>query len=483
MSTLYAEFQKVMPEILTNHGLNDHHEEIARQIWGTLVRRTMQMQGIDVENIDFNIIQKMNPLGFLTRYTSGTCGLNTFEKLREAINSSRPEWMPFEEARKFIHELKLRGEAEWRKYKTGMIAHLPSLPNNIPKNPNAVYKYNGWVNWGDWLGTHTKGPNDYKFRPFEEAKNYVQSLGLNSRSDWEQWKKSWNRPDDIPATPDKVYRDQGWISWGDFFGTNYIAPQNREFKTFEEAREFIKKYKFKSTQEYFAWARSEDKPNDIPGDPADTYKNKGWTNWGDFLGHNYIAHGNREYRSFEEARKFARSLNLKSDKEWRDWCKTNERPEDIPAVPWRTYKKDGWIGLGDWLGHNRPSPQGYEFRSYSQARYYIQSLKFKGKQDYTDWAKTDDRPQDIPASPSETYKNQGWINWGDFLGHGIIANQNRKFRSFEEARSYVQSLTFMRKQDYTDWAKSDKRPKDIPANPREVYKEKGWINWADWLGY
>gem|GEM_PF-1016456 len=553
MPTLYAEFQKVMPEILTNHGINEHHEEIVKQIWGTLVRRTMQMQGIDVENIDFNIIQKMNPLGFLTRYTSGVCGLNTFEQLREAINTSRPEWMPFEEARKFVHELKLSGkrewrkyiagkmkhlpelsknipkspdsvyqnhgwiswgdwlgtnsmapvrvewmpfeearkfvhalklsgEAEWRKYIAGKMKHLSELPVNIPKTPFSVYQYNGWISWGDWFGTNSIAPGDYEFCSFEEVKNYVQSLGLNSKSDWEQWKKSGNRADDIPATPDKVYRDQGWISWGDFLGTNYIAPKNREFKTFEEAREFIKKYKFKSIQEYFTWARSEDKPNDIPGDPADTYKNKGWTNWGDFLGHNYIAHGNREYRSFEEARIFTRSLNLKSDKEWRDWCKTNDRPEDIPAAPWRTYKKTGWIGLGDWLGHNRPSPQGYQFRTYVEARQYIQSLKFKRKQAYTDWAKTADRPPDIPASPSNTYKNKGWMNWGDFLGHQIIATRNRKFKPFEAARSYVRSLKFKRKQDYTDWSKTDDRPLDIPASPPRTYADK-WISWADWLGY
>jgi len=26
------------------------------------------------------------------------------------------------------------------------------------------------------------------------------------------------------------------------------------------------------------------------------------------------------------------------------------------------------------------------------------------------------------------------------------------------------------------------KPADIPATPRRKYKNKGWVNWGDWLG-
>ena len=38
----------------------------------------------------------------------------------------------------------------------------------------------------------------------------------------------------------------------------------------------------------------------------------------------------KNWRSFEEARKFAQSLNLKSGKEWLNYCKSGKKPKDIP---------------------------------------------------------------------------------------------------------------------------------------------------------
>ena len=39
-----------------------------------------------------------------------------------------------------------------------------------------------------------------------------------------------------------------------------------------------------------------------------------------------------------------------------------------------------------------------------------------------------------------TYKDQGWIGWGDWLGTGTIAAKFRKFRSFKEAKEYAHGL-------------------------------------------
>ena len=53
---------------------------------------------------------------------------------------------------------------------------------------------------------------------------------------------------------------------------------------------------------------------------------------------------------FEDARKFAQGLNLKGMNEWKEWCKGDNRPEDIPSNPHTTYETDAWKGYGDWLG-------------------------------------------------------------------------------------------------------------------------------------
>ena len=48
-----------------------------------------------------------------------------------------------------------------------------------------------------------------------------------------------------------------------------------------------------------------------------------------------------------------RGLGLKSADEWRAYCKSGKKPDDIPADPNQTYAKAGWAGYGDWLGYER----------------------------------------------------------------------------------------------------------------------------------
>ncbi|MDB4485435.1 hypothetical protein N9079_03265, partial [bacterium] len=70
------------------------------------------------------------------------------------------------------------------------------------------------------------------------------------------------------------------------------------------------------------------------------------------LGTGTIAPFNKKYRPFKEAREFARSLNLSSQKAWIVFCKSGKLPDGIPSNPSRNYKDKGWKGMRDWLGTN-----------------------------------------------------------------------------------------------------------------------------------
>ena len=61
-----------------------------------------------------------------------------------------------------------------------------------------------------------------KFRPFVEAREYIHSLKLKNQAEWRAYSKSVNKPADIPATPEKVYRKE-WKGMGDWLGTGTIA--------------------------------------------------------------------------------------------------------------------------------------------------------------------------------------------------------------------------------------------------------------------
>lgn len=65
-------------------------------------------------------------------------------------------------------------------------------------------------------------------------------------------------------------------------------------------------------------------------------------------------HVKGHYLCFEEARKFAQALNLKTRKEWRAYCKSTDDviciPSYIPKHPDGIYKNYGWMGWKNWLG-------------------------------------------------------------------------------------------------------------------------------------
>lgn len=66
---------------------------------------------------------------------------------------------------------------------------------------------------------------------------------------------------------------------------------------------------------------------------------------------------NNKLRSFNEARAFARSLNLFGKIEWHRYCYDDipglpPRPDDIPIMPGKVPAYRGkWKGMPDWLGY------------------------------------------------------------------------------------------------------------------------------------
>ena len=103
--------------------------------------------------------------------------------------------------------------------------------------------------------------------------------------------------------------------------------------------------------EWRTWARSEERPWDIPRAPESVYsvyKDHGWNGYPDWLGTGKTPRGN--LMSFKEAREFPRSLGLAGQKEWKVWTSSGNRPPEIPTNPNIVYKHKGWAGIRDWLG-------------------------------------------------------------------------------------------------------------------------------------
>lgn len=85
-------------------------------------------------------------------------------------------YLPFEEATEFIKKLNLKSQEDWKLFKNS-----EDKPENIPSNPDEIYKNNGWKGFTNWLGIKNK--SHYNFLSYEEAREIVHKLKLTSEKE------------------------------------------------------------------------------------------------------------------------------------------------------------------------------------------------------------------------------------------------------------------------------------------------------------
>ena len=237
----------------------------------------------------------------------------------------------FNEARSYIRKLGIKNSKEWFGY-----CISGDKPLDIPSHPRVTYRNSGWISFQDWVGSKWA-----QWVSYEEASSFAKKLNLTSTMWKNEYSKSNERPKNIPANPDIKYRNNGWISWTDFLGTNY-----HKYDNFIDARKYTHSLGLSTKNEWYDYWKSKKRPTNIPSNPSSTYKKSGWISWADWLGN--------EWASFKEARSYAVSLRLKSPYAWKKTMKeltsTNKVPKNIPSRPEVTYKNKGWISWEHWLG-------------------------------------------------------------------------------------------------------------------------------------
>ena len=240
------------------------------------------------------------------------------------------------------------------------------------------------------------------------------------------------------------------------------------FKDFEFAKKFVKRLRLKNQKEWKGYCKSGNKPDDIPAGPEQHYK-KEWKGFGDWLGTGNQSDKYKQSRPFTDARIFVQKLELKSSRNWKEYCKSGKKPDNIPSNPNATYKKE-WKGFGDWLGTGNIGHTGIQYLRFTEAREFARSLGFNDKREWEKYCVSGIKPDNIPSVPSKIHKKE-WKGYGDWLGTGNIAAKDRKYRPFKEAREFVRSLGLKTGEEWTAYCKSGNKPDDIPSSPWDVYKE------------
>ena len=252
-------------------------------------------------------------------------------------------------------------------------------------NPNEVYAKTGWEGWGAFLSDELVAI----YASYEEAKQATKKLGIVSVPDY---RKRYYEDPRLPSSPEKAYSGRGWTNWYDFFD----RQKSKFYPTYSEMEQAVHKLGITSKKEYLV-RRKEDKK--LPCAPWSEYASKGWVSWkflfrffkplfysdlaeasaaakrlGIISASDYRAkykldtrlpcdpkshflpwpgwpnflgvERDRNYKTYEEAKKAVANFGFKSYAEYRDGYKQDPR---LPSAPYRAFKHKGWISIQDFL--------------------------------------------------------------------------------------------------------------------------------------
>jgi hypothetical protein len=183
---------------------------------------------------------------------------------------------------------------------------------------------------------------------YDEVKIWViNNLNIQSKNEWYQYVKNNELPNFIPSNPREVYLKRGWVSWGDFLGSNNIWDNNIKYLDFNVAKKILKKFNISSATEYKKLFEENKLPKGLPRKPNRYYKKRGWVSWGDFLSNGLVANQLKEFYTYEEFKSEINKLNLTTFTSFKKYIKENKKNKKIPTNPNIIYKNKGWVG---WSG-------------------------------------------------------------------------------------------------------------------------------------
>ena len=99
-------------------------------------------------------------------------------------NVREKDFLSYKEAQEIVQQAGIETQKEYFSWK--------ERPNNIPTTPNRTYK-NEWNGWGEYLGTD--------FLSYHEAQKIVQKAGIKTKTEYKRWKERPNNipsnPNDV----------------------------------------------------------------------------------------------------------------------------------------------------------------------------------------------------------------------------------------------------------------------------------------------
>lgn len=191
-----------------------------------------------------------------------------------------------------------------------------------------------------------------------------------------------------------------------------------------------------------------------------------------------------KYLSYDELKKYVRENNILTKEQYINHVSENYFVGDknIPYNPSTFYAKKIWEGWSIFL-RDKVYKKNYNgtYYNYSECKKVIKKYNFTSKENFLKRIKeiiTEDIR--IPYSPSTIYKKE-WKGWIEFLDTDNDIEQITDLVSFEVARDYARSLNLKLQRQWYEIKWTD-LPNCMTKRPEKLYRDKGWIDWYDFLG-
>lgn len=115
-------------------------------------------------------------------------------------------------------------------------------------------------------------------------------------------------------------------------------------------------------------------------------------------------------------------------------------------------------------------------------------MNLKNVEEWREYYKSGNKPNNIPSSPFLVYSGKGWYSFKDWLGTDVSVNpffdkeENIKYLSYVKAQNVAATFKVKNYMEWKRYIRKNKLPKNVPYNPSSVYRNKGWIGWRHWCG-
>ena len=75
---------------------------------------------------------------------------------------------------------------------------------------------------------------------------------VKSKLEWRNLVLNGQIPVNIPNRPERYYKNRGWKSWGDFFGTDNTGTHNVNYLKYDDAKKYVQE-NFGETKTEKSW--------------------------------------------------------------------------------------------------------------------------------------------------------------------------------------------------------------------------------------